>query len=339
MWYEKRGWSVLFLPLTWLFQLLALCRRRWQQRSAQKFSVPVIVVGNIAVGGTGKTPLVIAIVQSLQQQGWRPAVISRGYGSAAPRYPFAVTATTPPGQSGDEPLLIAQRTGVPVMIGADRVASVQALLAGNYNEKIDIVISDDGLQHYRLWRDIEIVAIDGSRGIGNGRCLPAGPLRESAKRLTQVDWVIVNSDAPDSQLNALFDRLSVSRHVAMQVQPSAWVNLHDGKRKNVESDFGGEKVHAVAGIGNPQRFFYSLARLGVDIIPHEFPDHHRFCAADIQFDDGRTVVMTEKDAVKCRPLLNALPTPKRYWYLEIEGALAPDFFAELNRHSRQVVST
>ena len=347
MWYRQGWWSLLFLPLTWLFQILALFRRHWQRRNARKFSVPIIVVGNIAVGGTGKTPLVIAIVQSLRQQGWHPAVVSRGYGSAAPHYPFAVTATTAPASSGDEPLLIAQRTGVPVMIGADRIAAVEALLAINDTEnnekKVDIIVSDDGLQHYRMRRDIEVVVIDGQRGLGNGRCLPAGPLRESATRLTQVDWVINNGELSDKNVAARLQTISKSepkpklkpKQTTMHIKPGAWVNLYDGNCLNVESMPTGEKMHAVAGIGNPQRFFDTLMALGMDIIPHAFPDHHQFQATDIQFGDDYTIVMTEKDAVKCQPLISTCPVPKRYWCLQVEAELEPQFFEQLDQLCRQ----
>jgi tetraacyldisaccharide 4'-kinase len=254
-----------------------------------KLGVPVIVVGNISVGGTGKTPFTIWLVEQLRAQGLRPGVISRGYGGKAPRYPLRVTAETDPLQCGDEPALIARRCGVPVAVAPDRVAAAQMLIDSG---EVDLLIADDGLQHYRLGRDLEVCVVDGQRGLGNGALLPAGPLREPPGRLSTVDLIVVNGGRwrPETATRA--------RIVDLQLRSDEAVSLVDGERRPL-ADFRGSKVHAVAGIGHPARFFASLCNAGIEVSMHPFADHHRYVAAEVDFGGEAPVLMTEKDAVKC----------------------------------------
>jgi tetraacyldisaccharide 4'-kinase len=301
-WLERRWYSQeapppsWLLPLSWLFGAVARARRRCLvPRSAP---VPVIVVGNLAIGGTGKTPFVIWLVERLREWGLRPGVISRGYGGRAPRYPWRVSGRTPVAEAGDEPLLIALRTAAPVMVGPDRVAAAHALAA---QAEIDVLVSDDGLQHYRLARALEICVIDGRRGLGNGALLPAGPLREPAQRLQEIGLVVINGRGHDAGHPA---QVTMDLHATEAVSLSGAAAVHLDRLR-------GQRVHAVAGIGNPERFFDTLRARGIDVIAHAFPDHHAYVSEDLQFLDGLMVLMTEKDAVKCRafagPLHYAVP--------------------------------
>jgi len=300
------------MPLLVIFVLIASFRRYWILRYTQKRLVtPVIVVGNISVGGTGKTPLLIALVKWLQQQGFNPGVMSRGYGGKASHYPYLLNAASTAVEAGDEPITIYQQTGCSVCVGADRVAVAKIL----EDENCDILLSDDGLQHYRLGRDIEIVVVDGQRGLGNGWRLPVGPLRESASRLKTVDWVIVNSPDDNFVLPGLEDLF----YVPMQICAQELVNLQSGEKISA-AEFGSVQVNAVAGIGNPQRFHNTLTQLGIAAELHAFPDHHAYTASDFQFANNFPVVMTEKDAVKCREF--AQP---QWFYLPISASL-PDSF-------------
>lgn len=302
-WYGQRpGWSLALAPLAWLLKGAAACRYRRFRRQGATPPVPLLVVGNISVGGTGKTPLVIALCLALKQRGLKPVVISRGYGSKAPRYPFVVTARSSVVESGDEPLLIARRAGVPVVIDANRRDALERAL----DYQPDIVISDDGLQHYALPRTAELVVLDGARGLGNGWCLPVGPLRESAARLGQVDWVLVNGGTADYP--------GASR---MQLLADMAVNLLTGEARPLSEFAASTAIEAVAGIGNPERFFTTLEQAGLTIRRHAFPDHHAFAAEELAFA-GRTVMMTEKDAVKCAAFAAA-----NHWYLPVTAAL-PD---------------
>ncbi|TJY56594.1 tetraacyldisaccharide 4'-kinase [Sinimarinibacterium sp. CAU 1509] len=297
-WYSKRPPPLLLQPLAALYG--AITRRRRQRLSAvaAPLAVPVIVVGNISVGGTGKTPLVIWLVEHLREWGWRPGVISRGYGARAPVYPYRVRADGDARACGDEPLLIVQRTGCPLMIAPQRRDAAQALIDSG---EVDVLVADDGLQHYRLARDLELCVVDGARGLGNGALLPAGPLREPAQRLHEVDWVVVNGGL-EADLQGWRDpALPV---VQMQLTLSKAINLQGGDVRALTA-FAGQRVHAVAGIGHPPRFFEALRGQGIDVIPHGFPDHHAYSADDLAFGDTLPVLMTEKDAVKCRGFAQA----------------------------------
>lgn len=288
------------LPLTGIFCLLAAIRRWQHQRQQIMHTVPVVVVGNISVGGTGKTPLVIWLVERLRDAGFRPGVVSRGFGNAG--HSGAVSPADRPALVGDEPLLIVQRTGVPLMVGKDRNQAISALLR---EYACDIIISDDGLQHYRMGRDVEICVVDAQRGFGNGWCLPAGPLRERQGRTRQCDFTVVNGEN-------------------MQLHGGALLALSDPQQTLSLTTFAGQTVHAVTGIGNPSRFFATLEQAGIRLIRHVYPDHHAFDGSEICFNDSLPVLMTEKDAVKCRQY--AAP---HLWYLPVCAELEPGLAASL----------
>lgn len=316
-WYRGSIWLYALLPLTGLFRVIATMRRRYLRRFAQrKLTVPVLVVGNISVGGTGKTPVIIALVHHLRTRGYKPGVISRGYGARAPSYPLVVTEETPVQHSGDEPLLIAQATGCPVCVDPDRVAAGERLVALG----CDIILSDDGLQHYRLGRDLEIAVVDAERRFGNGWCLPTGPLREPISRLRQVDWVLVNGGAPGAMEDI------PGKGVAMTLRPDHWRRF--GEQEPLPLDYfeQGTRVHAVAGIGNPQRFYQTLRSLGIAPLEHDFPDHHQYTLEELQFTEPWPVVMTAKDAVKCR----AFAEPEWHW-LEVSSQLPETFWLSFDQ--------
>ncbi|MGH8529051.1 MAG: tetraacyldisaccharide 4'-kinase [Nevskiales bacterium] len=305
LWYGGSRWSLLLLPLSWIFGVVtglrrALYRRGWL--AAEHLPVPVIVVGNITVGGTGKTPLLICLAQLLSRRGYAVGIISRGYGGQGARYPLTVDAVTEPQTGGDEPTLIAQSTGLPVVVDPDRPRAARTLMQLH---RVNVILSDDGLQHYRLARDYEIAAVDGQRRLGNGRLLPAGPLREPPRRLKRVDCVLVNGG----------ESWEAGFHLRQQPARA----LHDGRERALAA-FRGTPVHALAGIGHPQRFFRQLRDLGLELIAHPYPDHHRFVPADLRFADDYPVLMTEKDAVKCRALQAQLEAG-RYWYVPVRAEL------------------
>lgn len=317
-WNTLNGVSLLLLPLSWLYCLIAWLRRQLYTHSIlkqQTFPVPVIVVGNITVGGTGKSPLVIWLAGFLESKGYRPGIVSRGYGGKASTWPQRVTPESSPELVGDEPVMIARRTGLPMWVGPDRPRAVQALLD---ESDCDIIISDDGLQHYPLGRDLEIVVMDGARGNGNGFCLPAGPLREGSGRLKEVDLVVVNGPS----------NLEGQR---MDLRPGAVVNLQHPDQRQTLDDFSGRKIHALAGIGNPERFFQILRTHGLDVTAHPFGDHHRFRPEDILPESEIPVLMTEKDAVKCSPF--ARP---HHWYLEVDATVGETFGDRLESLLREL---
>ena len=311
LWYEQHPLSVLLAPLGWLYGSLAWIRRRLyvlKVLPAPELGVQVIVVGNISVGGTGKTPLVIWLAGFLSAEGYRPAIISRGYKGQASHWPQQVLPGSDPTQVGDEPVLMARRANCPVSVDPNRVRGVKALIE---NTDCNIIISDDGLQHYRLARDIEIALIDEVRRNGNGRCLPAGPLREFPSRLKDVDLIVANGHGQRGEYS-------------MQRLPGPAARVADTSIRCSLAQLQGQTIHAVCGIGNTDQFFRMLKRLGFVIIEHPFPDHHDFCAADISFDDGLPVLMTEKDAVKCQPFAG-----EQHWYLPITAELSEAFATQL----------
>ena len=322
-WYGKRRWTMVLLPLMLLFILLAYLRRSVSERYLQKRLVtPVIVVGNISVGGTGKTPLLIALVKWLQQQGYTPGVISRGYGGKAAQYPYLLSDSSTAAEAGDEPVTIYQQTGCSVCVGADRVAVARVL----EDQNCDILLSDDGLQHYRLGRDIELAVVDGQRGLGNGWRLPVGPLREAIARLQEVDWVVVNSPGDNFSLPNLAELF----YIPMSIQARAIVNVKTGE--SVAGDFfSARPVNAVAGIGNPQRFHATLLQLGIDSVLHAFPDHYCYSSADLSFSGDVPIIMTEKDAVKCRHF--AQP---HWYYLPIQANLPDNFWVAFQQKLERV---
>jgi len=295
----------LLLPLTWLFSILAWLNRR--HAKPERLPVPVIVVGNITVGGAGKTPLTIWLARQLRQRGWRAGIVSRGYGGngTAPR---PVGPSAMPADVGDEPILLARRGQVPVWVGRNRAAAGQALLAAH--PEVNVILCDDGLQHYRLARDVELAVFDG-RGAGNGWRLPLGPLREPLSRLAAVDAVICNG-LPDQRIPPSVPQF------AMRLQAADFYRLDAAGQTCGAAHLRGRKLYALAGIGDPGRFFRTLEALGLVFEPHPFPDHHAYTAADLAFAQDGILLMTEKDAVKCAGL-----TAGETWVLPVEAELSP----------------
>jgi tetraacyldisaccharide 4'-kinase len=277
-------------PLSILFRVAVALRRSLYRAGVlrtKRLPVPVVVVGNVTVGGSGKTPLTIALARALEARGWRPGIVSRGYGGADDA-PCAVEAGSTPDEVGDEPILLA-RTGLPVWIGRDRPAAARALLAAH--RECNVLIADDGLQHYAMARAFEVAVVDASRGLGNGCMLPAGPLREPASRLGEVDAVVHLADRPAERVSP--------RESTMSLAGDSFVRVGAPAIAASAASFRKAGVHAIAGIGNPGRFFGHLRSLGIDARPHAFPDHHRFTPADLALAGAAAILMTEKDAVKC----------------------------------------
>ena len=299
------------LPLSWLFGCI-IALRSWCYRrnifNSHRFNVPVIVIGNIAVGGTGKTPCVISLAKHLIALGYRPGIVSRGVGGSH-HQPCIVRSDSLAREVGDEAVLMARNSYCPVVVGRDRVAAVESLL--QHYPDCNVVLSDDGLQHYRLARDIEIVVVDGTRLFGNACLLPAGPLREPLSRLDGVEFLVVNGGELDCAYH-------------MTLKPISLVSLID-KTNNIDINSQSKgRVHAVAGIGNPDRFFNLLRQLGYEVIEHAFPDHYAFSAGDLKFGDELPVLMTGKDAVKCEEFAD-----NNMWYLDVAATLENNFFDHL----------
>ncbi|EKO3587219.1 tetraacyldisaccharide 4'-kinase [Vibrio metschnikovii] len=309
LWFGRHPLYFLLWPLLWplsrLFYLISSRRRQAflsGKKARYRAPVPVLVVGNITAGGNGKTPVVVWLVELLQRQGYRPGVVSRGYGGKAAQYPLLVTAQTSPAECGDEPKLIYQRTGAPVAVDPIRAHAVQALLS----QGVDLIVTDDGLQHYALERDIEFAVVDGARRFGNQQLLPLGPLREPVERLQQVDFVINNGGEP------------VMGELAMTLKPNLAVNVISGERIDVAAL---SRLVAWAGIGHPARFFNTLQQLGASpILTHAFADHQAFDAMTLRklSSQGKNVIMTEKDAVKCTAFAE-----KNWWYLPVSAEISP----------------
>ncbi len=306
IWSGKSWLYLLLLPFSWLYGLISGAIRlsyRLGLRQSWRAPVPVVVVGNLTAGGNGKTPVVIWLVEQLQQRGIKVGVVSRGYGGKASSYPLVLNADTSPAEAGDEPVLIYQRTGASVAVAPKRSAAVQALLA---SASPQIIITDDGLQHYALARDKEIVVIDGMRRFGNGWWLPAGPMRERATRLNTVDAVIVNGGTADTG------------EIAMQLIPGEAIHLRNGNRRPLQQL---SEVVAMAGIGHPPRFFNTLVKAGVTPVKTvALADHQALSGAEIKAvaQPGQTLLMTEKDAVKYRQYADA---ESDWWYLPVDAHL------------------
>ena len=311
-WYRVSPLHLLLWPLSLLFAALAALRRLLYRSSLlaiTRLPVPVIVVGNINVGGTGKTPLVIWLAEWLRERGLKPGIVCRGYGGNT-RIPRRAAADGDPVLCGDEAVLLARRSGCPVWVAAPRAAAAHALLAAH--PECDVIISDDGLQHYALARDFAITVIDGERGFGNGMLLPAGPLREPLRRLDSVDALVINGAT-------LFPREMLPAGVAafdMNVGGRIFYDLVNPQQQTGPEHFARQSVHAVAAIGNPQRFFNHLRELGISFVAHPFPDHHVFEAADFAFEGNDAVIMTEKDAVKCEGFCN-----ENFWVLRVDAEI------------------
>ncbi|CRL59399.1 tetraacyldisaccharide 4'-kinase [Proteus penneri] len=304
IWSGKSWLYILLLPFSWLYGVITLLRRFAYQKgwlASWKAPVPVVIVGNLTAGGNGKTPIVIWLVEQLIQQGFKPGVVSRGYGGKSDHYPLLLTSNTSPAMAGDEPVLIHHRTGVPVAVAPNRRDAVKALLT---QHELDVIITDDGLQHYALQRDYEIVVIDGLRRFGNGWWLPAGPMRERAGRLKSVDAIIVNGG------------VSQGNEISMTLEGDIAVNLKTGEKKPVQQI---KKAVAIAGIGHPPRFFNSLNEKGVELITTKaFSDHSDYSAQELQdvTPNLEPLIMTEKDAVKCQHFAQ-----DNWWYLPVSAEL------------------
>ncbi|HIG65775.1 MAG TPA: tetraacyldisaccharide 4'-kinase [Methyloprofundus sp.] len=311
VWYRDHFIGTWLMPLSFIFTDIAKFRR-WLYKKGykpvEKLPMPVIIVGNITLGGTGKTPLVIYLVEQLKAAGFKPGVISRGYGGQSTHWPVRVNADSDATLIGDEPLLIAQQTHCPVAVGPVRVESARLLLE---NDELDVIISDDGLQHYALYRDIEIVVIDGVRRFGNNFCLPSGPLREPQARIQEVDFVICNGGEPEES------------EILMQLEGSHALNMQTNERRAL-AEFKGGNCHALAGIGNPQSFFDLLAQQGISCQTHPFPDHYVYSSKDIGFKSADAIFMTEKDAVKCRSFATA-----QHWYVPVQANVESRFMETL----------
>ena len=305
IWFQNHPLKYLLWPLLWplscIFQYISTQRRNAYEtglKPSYRAPVPVVVVGNITAGGNGKTPVVIWLVEQLKKQGYKPGVVSRGYGAKAPNYPLLVAESTPTTHCGDEPKLIQQRTHVPVAVSPVRSEAVKALLP----QGVDIIITDDGLQHYALQRDIEFAIVDGVRRFGNEQLLPLGPLREKPSRLNDVDFIITNGGSPRSS------------EIGMHLVPNEAVNLVTGERVKVNTL---ERLVAFAGIGHPPRFFNTLTQLGAQLVETKgFADHQAFQEQELDSLSqlGLNIIMTEKDAVKCQEFAK-----ETWWYLPVSA--------------------
>lgn len=298
-WYEGAAWTAALLPAAWLYGAAVRLRRQAYRQGwlrAARVRVPVIVVGNLTVGGTGKTPLAAAVARHLRERGRRPGLAARGYGGRVRHGARRVTVDSDPREVGDEPVLLARAAGCPVAVARRRSEAAELLIG----EGVDVIVCDDGLQHYALARDAEIAVVDAARGHGNGRLLPAGPLREAPARLDAVDLVLRRGAGDDFEL-----------------EPEAARPVAGGDERRPLTAFAGRRVHAVAGIADPGRFFAMLRAAGLEVIPHPFPDHHPFRARDIRFENGACVLMTEKDAVKCAGFADA-----GHWYVPVVARLS-----------------
>jgi tetraacyldisaccharide 4'-kinase len=307
LWYQPNCFVYFLLPLSWCYQGIIFLRHFFYRiglKTITHFKVPVIVVGNLTVGGTGKTPLVIWLANLLQKEGFRPGIVSRGYKAKTTSFPHIVNKKDTASLVGDEAILIAQKTNCPIVIDPNRVAAVKKLLAAT---NCNIVISDDGLQHLALGRDLEILVIDGKRRLGNGFCLPGGPLREPKNKLNKVDFIVTNGQA----LNGEF---------SMQFKVQKIYNLKNPRLHRSAINFKKETIHAVTGIGNPEKFFSLLRKLKLKIIEHPFPDHYHFSSNDFDFGDNLPIIMTEKDAVKCKSFVK-----KNFWGLAIYAQMPTKF--------------
>ncbi|MEW6688896.1 MAG: tetraacyldisaccharide 4'-kinase [Pseudomonadota bacterium] len=306
-WARRGALARLLWPVSLLFGVLIFSRRvffKLRIFKSHSVGIPVIIVGNLSVGGAGKTPLVLWVADFLKRGGWKPGIVSRGHGGSVARGKEARAATiaSDPAEVGDEPILLSRRSGCPVWVSADRVLAATTL--HRESPEVDVIIADDGLQHYALRRDLEICVLD-ARSLGNGWLLPAGPLREPLSRLRSVDAVVHHGSTPSGGFH-------------MALQGENLVNLTNARDVRPAKSFAGQKVHAVAGIGDPKRFFLQLAGFGLKVVPHPFPDHHPFRAGDLDFGDQSPVVMTEKDAVKCKAIAKA-----HHWVFAVDAAPDP----------------
>lgn len=312
-WYARSpGILRLLAPLEALYRYKMQQRQQAYQQGQKKSShpgVPVIIVGNLTVGGSGKSPVVAALAAYFYQQGYKPGMISRGYGGKANHYPLLVTTGSDPAEVGDEPLMLAQQTGLPVAVDPNRPEAARLLVEQGCN----LLLADDGLQHLALQRDIELVVLDGARGLGNGHCLPVGPLRETSDRLSSVDFILCQGEltVPLPTACPVVDQ----RWINYSLQQTGWRCGNGQTQTQMPFQFG-QQVHALAGIGHPQRFFNQLRQLGLDVIEHPLQDHARMDASLLNLPGEQPILMTAKDAVKLKPWLNT-----RHWVVEVQALL------------------
>ncbi len=310
-WYEDYYLASWLSPLAYLYIDIVRFRRFLYRQGflkSRRFSVPVIIVGNITVGGTGKTPLVIWLAQQLQQAGFKPGIVTRGYGGNSDHYPLMVDKNTNTEYAGDEAVLIATKTTCPIAAASVRTDAIQRLLE---TKDCDIILADDGLQHYALQRDIEIIVIDGKRRFGNNFFLPCGPLREPQERVKEVDFVIINGGQPQDE------------EILMTLSADSAINLVTQESKKLSDPYF-KNCHALAAIGHPQRFFDLLATFGLNTTNHPFADHHPFKKRQINFKDQLPILMTEKDAIKCRKFAS-----EQHWVVPVQPQLPNTFFNQL----------
>ena len=311
VWYEDHWLVPLLLPFSYLYRIVVLWRRRLYESGRlcrHHLPVPVIIIGNLSVGGTGKTPLVIWIARWLVEHGYRPGVLCRGYGGCGKLWPQQVRPDSDTATVGDEAVLLARRCGCPVVADSQRVRAGLSMLE-HYD--VNIIVCDDGLQHLALLPDVSVSLTDGERRYGNGHCLPAGPLREPLQEANRVDMQVCTEGA------------CRRGEFPMKIDGDQLQSLTDDRRVTT-SDWCGREVHAVAGIGNPERFYHTLTRLGLRIIRHSFPDHYRYRPGELNFSDDRPVVMTEKDAVKYEPYAQS-----RHWCLLVQADMGQVFMRRL----------
>lgn len=311
VWYKDFFIAALLMPFSFIYMDVVRFRR-WQYKTGRKtvtkVSVPVVIVGNLTVGGTGKTPLVIYLAKQLQEKGFKPGVISRGYGAESETWPQRVTADSDVSAIGDEPILIVEQTKCPVAVGPIRVDAAKLLIE---EAGCDVILSDDGLQHYALARDIEIIVIDGERRFGNNYCLPAGPLREPQERKYEADFTVCNGGEAEED------------ETLMQLEGDVAINLQTGEQKSLY-EFGELQCHALAGIGNPERFFKHLQKYHISSSYDEFPDHHVFTESEISYNKADAIFMTEKDAVKCKTFAS-----NKHWFVPVQARLPNEFVEQL----------
>jgi tetraacyldisaccharide 4'-kinase len=328
IWYGESSFRLLLLPFTWIYAVVTACRRYLYSSGvlrSYRLPVPVIVVGNITAGGTGKTPLTMWLAEQLAEREYTPAIVSRGYGGSVGPIPLQVTADSDPADVGDEAVLLATRSNCPVVVHPDRVAAATVAIELG----ADVIIADDGLQHYRLARDFEIAVVDGARLYGNRQLLPAGPLREPLRRLNSIEQILVQRESNAS--SELLHRSGDSPPKNFRLVASAFCRLDDSDIRHC-GEFSGTTMHALAAIGNPERFFRLLEEHDIEVIRHPLGDHAEIKQKHLDFDDGLDVVMTEKDAVKCRRL-----DTRNAWYVPVDVLIDnadADFL--LNRIQRKI---
>lgn len=313
VWYGGGRFGWILLPFSALYWCVIVMRRSLYDRGVLKVrraAMPVVIVGNITAGGTGKTPTVLWLVEEMKRRGFSPGIVSRGYGGSHSGTSMRVEPDSDARVVGDEPVLLARRARCPVVVDPDRVRAAGMLVA----DGVDVIVADDGLQHYRLARDYEICVIDGVRGLGNRRLLPAGPLRETVQRLADVEQVLVNG-----RLRKADAELTVSEQnaISFELRAVEACRLNGSLTRPIDR-FAGTTVHAVAGIGHPQRFFDLLLAQGIQVIEHRYPDHAKFAARDLEFGDDFNVFMTEKDAVKL-----GRDMKDKYWYVPVGFSIDP----------------